>query len=179
MSNFFDCSCDIIVVKTMYRIENLKFKNKNKFKWDDLEAELKFFVGDMVVVEMYKKEIFFDKHTIDEMSHSKYNFSLKGKMKLIKANACIYIKELLRDATNERYAKDFEGKHGNLAINGFYKYDVQFEYPKKDKNGEIVDYTQYGATVIARCASNKKLYAYDIINFKKKEISDPHRIPKV
>ena len=46
--------------------------------------------------------------------------------------------------------------------------DVQFEYPKKDKNGKIVDYTQYGATVIARCASNKKLYAYDIINFKKK-----------
>ena len=74
----------------MVIIEKLKFNSKNKFKKDQLEKELMPFVGNEVVIELNKKTIIFDKRTADEMSSSNYNYKLQGKMKLVKANACLY-----------------------------------------------------------------------------------------
>ena len=80
----------------MLKIENLKFNSKNKFKWEQLEKELMSFVGNEVAIDLNKKTVLFDKRTADEMSSSNYNYKLQGKMKLVKANACMYFKELLK-----------------------------------------------------------------------------------
>ena len=160
----------------MVKIERLKFNNKNKFKWKQLENELLSFVGDEVIIDFNKKAVTFDKKTVDEMSSSNYNYKLQGKMKLVKANACMYYKELLKEAINERHQEDFNNKHGNLALTGFDRYDTFFEYPDRDVNGNIIGFTKYKATIVVRCASDDKFYLYDIIDIKK-EISDPHRMP--
>lgn len=161
----------------MVKIENLKFNNKNKFKWEQLEKELMSFVGNEVVIDLNKKTVIFDKRTTDEMSFSNYNYKLQGKMKLVKANACMYYKELLKEAINERHQEDFNKKHGNLALKGFDRYDTFFEYPDRDASGNIKGFTKYKATIVVRLASDDKFYLYDIIDIKK-EISDPHRMPK-
>lgn len=149
----------------LVRIENLEFVNKNKFKWKDLEKKLYDFLDLELMVN--NKIVYFDKHTIDEMSSSKYNYKLKGKMKLIKANISMYIKELLLNAYNERHQNDINAKHGNMASRGFDRYSCEFEYPNKDTEGNIVDYSKYTATIIVRCASDGKDYLYDIIDIKK------------
>ena len=43
----------------MVKIENLKFNNKNKFKWEQLEKELMSFVGNEVVIDLNKKTVIF------------------------------------------------------------------------------------------------------------------------
>lgn len=88
-------------------------------------------------------------------------------MKLVKANACIYYRELLKDANNERHQEDFNKKHRNLALKGFDRYDICFEYPNRDANRNITGFTIYKATIVIRCASDDKFYLYDIINIKK------------
>ena len=160
----------------MIRIEVIKFNSKNKFEWKQLEKEMLNFVGEEVVININRKNVIFDKKTVDEMSYSNYNYKLHGKMKLIKANVCMYYKELLKEATNERHQEDFGKKHRNLALKGFDRYDTLFEYPNRDINGNVINYSKYKATIIARCASDNKYYLYDIIDIKK-EISDPHRMP--
>ena len=101
------------------------------------------------------------------MSSSNYNYKLQGKMKLVKANACMYYKELLKEAINERHQEDFNKKHGNLALSGFDRYDTYFEYPDRDVGGSIIGFTKYKATMVVRCASDGKFYLYDIIDIKK------------
>ena len=151
----------------MVRIEKLKFNSKNKFNWEQLEKELMSFIGNEVIIDLNKKAVLFDKKTADEMSSSNYNYKLQGKMKLVKANACMYFKELLKEAINERHQEDFNKKHGNLASKGFDRYDTFFEYPDRDANSNITGFTRYKATIVIRCASDDKFYLYDIINIKK------------
>lgn len=149
------------------KIEKLVFTSKNKFKWKDLEKELLSFINIELLVDDGNKQIYFDKHTVDELSSSRYNYKLQGKMKLVKANICMYVKELVKNAYNERHQADYNNKHGNLALRGFNRYSCEFEYPNKDATGNIVDYSKYIATIVVRCASDGKDYLYDIIDIKK------------
>ena len=100
----------------MVRIVKLQFNSKNKFKWKFLEKKLISFIGEEVVIQSNNKTVIFDNNSADEMSSSKYNFRLHGKMKLVKANACLYYKDLLKTCTNERHQEDFNKNMGNLLL---------------------------------------------------------------
>lgn len=149
------------------KIEKIEFASKNNFDWKQLEMRLLDFVDSEFIIDYNNKIIHFDKHSMDEMSSSKYNYKLQGKMKLIKANSCMYIKDLLKNAFNERHQDDINNRHGNLALRGFNRYTCEFEYPIKDINANVVGYSKYIATIVIRCASDGKDYLYDIIDIKK------------
>ena len=151
----------------MISIEKLYFTNKNKLNWNDVEKNIKKFVGMNFINEKYNKKINIDNKSVDEMSHSKYNMRLKGKLRLIKANLSMCIDKVLCDMENERWKEDINSKHKNVAKNGWYRYDIHFTYPTRDEIGNFIGEQEYRGTVVVRCADDNNLYLYDIIDIKK------------
>lgn len=151
----------------MIDIINLKFKNKNKFKWNDLEKFLMYYKDKNFCIDKFNKNIKITKTSIDEMSHSKYNMSITGKLRLIKANLLAEIDKVIKDADNERWTQDYNNKHKNLAKNGWLRYDIEFTYPKKDVIGNIIGKEEFLATMIVSINDLNENILYDVINIKK------------
>ena len=134
---------------------------------NDFEKNIKKFVGTSFINEKYNKKIIIDNKSIDELTHSKYNMRLKGKLRLIKANLTMYIDKVICDMENERWKEDINSKHKNIAKNGWYRYDISFTYPMRDEIGDFIGENEYKGTVVIRCADDNNLYLYDIIDIKK------------
>lgn len=151
----------------MIDIEKLYFTNKNKLNWKDVENRIQSISGLICMNEKFSKEFNVDNKAIDELTHSRYNMKLKGKLRLIKANLLMYLEEIIKDMENERWKEDIGAKHKNIAKNGWYRYDIHFNYPVRDEQGNYIDKQKYKATVVVRSAEDNKLYLYDIIDIKK------------
>lgn len=151
----------------MIEIEKLYFTNKNRLDWKDVEVEIKNISGSVFNNEKISKEFNIDNKAIDELTHSRYNMKLKGKLRLIKANLLMYLEEIIKDMDNERWKEDIDAKHKNIAKNGWYRYDIHFNYPVRDEQGNYIDKQKYKATVVVRSAEDNKLYLYDIVDIKK------------
>ena len=151
----------------MFDIKTLYFTNKNKLDWKYVETNIKKFSGQVIKNEKLSKEFYIDKRAIDELTHSRYNMRLKGKMRLIKANLLMYLEDVISNMENERWKEDIDAKHKNIAKNGWYRYDINFNYPVRNELGDFIDKQGYKATVVVRYSDDNKLYLYDIIDIKK------------
>ena len=151
----------------MIDIVKLYFTNKNKLNWKDVESKIKGISGSMFKNEKLSKDFNIDNKAIDELTHSRYNMKLKGKLRLIKANLLMYLEDIIKDMDNERWKKDIGDRHKNIAKNGWYRYDIHFKFPVRDEQGNYIDKQDYKATVVVRSAEDNKLYLYDIIDIKK------------
>ena len=151
----------------MIEIEKLYFTNKNRLDWKDVEVEIKNISGSVFNNEKISKEFNIDNKAIDELTHSRYNMKLKGKLRLIKANLLMYLEEIIKDMDNERWKEDIDTKHKNIAKNRWYRYDIHFNYPVRDEQGNYIDKQKYKATVVLRSAEDNKLYLYDNVDIKK------------
>ena len=151
----------------MIDILKLYFTNKNKLNWKDVEVKIKNTSGSVFKNEKLSKDFNIDNKAIDELTHSRYNMKLKGRLRLVKANLLMYLEDVIKDMDNERWKEDLDSKHKNIAKNGWYRYDIYFKFPVRDEQGNYIDKQVYKATVIVRCAEDNKLYIYDIIDIKK------------
>ena len=98
--------------------------------------------------------------------------AIRGANEKAKANAITAIGELISIADNKIEYPDYEGRHGNKAKNGWYRYDTRFGIPIYDESGEIERYNIFRARLLIRCNDKKQLFLYDIIQIKK-ETSTP------
>lgn len=80
---------------------------------------------------------------------------------------------MLEISVNEVLEEDRNGKHGNKAKNGWYKYDSRFAFPVMDSDRNIIDYDIYSAGMIVRHDANGRYYLYDITTIEK----DSARMP--
>ena len=151
----------------MIKIEKLVYTNKNKINWKVVEKDLDRFVDKSYINKVTNKNIFIDRRSIDELTHSNYTIKLKGKLRLIKANLVLHIEDIINDMNNERWQEDIGTKHKSIAKLGWNRYDIKFLFPLRNEEGEFIDMTEYKATCVVRISEDNKLYLYDIINIKK------------
>ena len=152
--------------KTVF-IHDQIFKGKRTISWQEVEAYLKLFVGDVCVVESTDDEIYIGAKLPDEYAHSEYTETLRGNKLKAKANAVQGIHEMIEIAENKRFVQNFKKKHHNDAKNGWYRYDTRFALPIYNSENEIERYNVFNATLIVNHGKNNRLYLYDVINIKK------------
>ncbi|MBE5833571.1 MAG: hypothetical protein E7309_02880 [Butyrivibrio sp.] len=155
------------------RINDVRFKGKNKEDWKKVENYLKEYVGEYYEIEESSEKVYISSDFPDEYANSESRLALKGAVAKAKANASQGIPELIRIATNEIYSENTKTKHNEDAKQGWYRYDVRFELPVfNDKTGEIDRYNRYYGRMLVRHAEDGKRYLYDILGIKK-ETSSP------
>ena len=155
------------------RINDVRFKGKNKEDWKKVENYLKEYVGEYYEIEESSEKVYISSDFPDEYANSESRLALKGAVAKAKANASQGIPELIRIATNESYSENTKAKHNEDAKQGWYRYDVRFELPVfNDKTGEIDRYNRYYGRMLVRHAEDGKRYLYDILGIKK-ETSSP------
>ena len=158
-------------------IKNIVFKGRQNIPWDDVEAYLKKFVGEVVEIEDGLDLVYIGKDFPDEFSGSDYTAKLKGALAKAKANAAQGIPELIRAAFNKRYKRNMAVKHQRDAKYGWYRFNIKFALPVLDEKGEVMRYNVFCAELLLRHSENQKLYLYDLINIKK-ETGTPLELPE-
>lgn len=155
----------------LVRIEKILFPNKQKIPWKEVEAYMKKYEGETVIVREYGDEIRFNYVSASEYAASSYSQKLKGAYAKVKANLVQMVPKAVEEAKNRRWIDNKAEKHGNDAKNGWYRYDVHFEIPVKSLDCEEIKWNRYLGTLVVR-ANDMGLFFYDIINIKK-ETSTP------
>ena len=155
----------------MVRIEKILFPNKQRIPWKEVEAYMKKYEGESVIVKEYEDKIRFNYVSASEYAASNYSQKLKGAYAKAKANLVQVVPEVVKEARNRRWIANKADKHGNDAKNGWYRYDVHFELPVKSSDGEEIKWNRYVGTLVVR-VNDMGLFFYDIINIKK-ETSTP------
>lgn len=155
--------------KNIVIINDVIFKNRKFIKWNDVENYLIKYIGDFYQVAETNDVIFIGKDLPKEYVYSKYSYSLNKPYKKVKANIVQAIPEIIINATNRKYRKNYKDKHVFSAGLGWYKYDIKFGLPVFDNYGSISKYSIYDAALIVRKSSDGLLYLYDIV--QKKETS--------
>lgn len=108
----------------------------------------------------------------DEYTGSEYTESLRGANAKAKANASQGIPELLNIAKGKHFRENHAAKHKRNAKFGWYRYDSRFALPIYGDNGEVERYNVFHASMLIRCANDRKMYLYDVLDIKK-ETSTP------
>ena len=158
--------------KKLVVLPQIIFEGKRSISWDEVEAYLLQYVGDIVEVADTEDVVYIGRDFADEFSHSTYTERLRGALAKTKANMVQGIHGMIEIAENRRWSEDFENKHGRKAANGWYRYDSRFAMPVMNERGRIVRYNIYRAVLIVLYAADNKLYLYDVQNIKK-ETSNP------
>lgn len=153
-------------------INEVKFKNKQKIPWNDVEEYLKQFIGDSYIVEKTKEEILIGRDLPDEYHASRYTQTLKGGIAKAKANAATVLQEMLLIADHCRFCDNFDVKHEKTAYHGWLRYDTYFALPVVDDKERYQYHNIFRGTLVVRLDQNGKKYLYDLINIKK-EASKP------
>lgn len=153
-------------------INDILFKSRRAIDWDEIEQILRSLIGEYYEITETAEKVYIGSDFPDEFTHSKYTKAIKGANEKAKANAITAIGELIQIADNKAEFPDYDGRHGNKARNGWYRYDTRFGIPVYDELGEIERYNIFRARMLVRCDENNKLYLYDIVQIKK-ETSTP------
>ena len=77
------------------------------------------------------------------------------------------IGEMIRIASDERYADNMKIKHNVDTKYGWYKYTTRIEIPIFDHTGALDHVNQYTAELVVRHDADGGRYLYDIIDIKK------------
>lgn len=153
-------------------INDILFKSRRSIDWDEIEQILRKYIGVCFEITETAEKVYIGTDFPDEFTHSKYTKAIKGANEKAKANAISAIGELLQIADNKSEFPDYDGRHGNKAKNGWYRYDTRFGIPVYSESGEIERYNIFRARMLVRCDENNKLFLYDIVQIKK-ETSTP------
>ena len=148
-------------------IHDIVFKGKRSVEWSDVEAYLKRFVGEEHIVEDTGDLVYIGPDLPDEYTHSNYTMLLRGANAKAKANAAQGIPEMLLSANEREFEENRKDKHSKNAKYGWYSYVTRFALPVYGDDGEIERYNVFHASMLIRCASDEKMYLYDIIDIKK------------
>ena len=108
----------------------------------------------------------------DEYSGSLYTRKSKGARAKAKANAAQGIMEMIEIAAQKVFCENRKEKHSQDAQKGWYYYHTRFALPLYNNKNKTEEYNAYTACLVINCASNGKLYLYDIVDIKK-EASNP------
>ena len=158
--------------KDIVLINDIRFKSRRNIDWDEIEKILRQYIGEFYEIYQTAEKVYIGTDFPDEYTHSKYTKAIRGANEKAKANAITAIGELISIADNKIEYPDYEGRHGNKAKNGWYRYDTRFGIPIYDESGEIERYNIFRARLLIRCNEKKQLFLYDIIQIKK-ETSTP------
>ena len=148
-------------------IQDVIFKGKRSLEWEDVEAYLKQFVGEVYTVEKTPDLVYIGKDLPDECTHSNYTVILKGANAKAKANAVQGLPEIIEIATHKAHKDNWKEKHSKDAKYGWYKYMSRFALPVFDSSGEIERYNIFQVVMIVRHAEDGKMYLYDMMDIKK------------
>ena len=148
-------------------INDIRFKGKRSVNWDDVKAYIEEFVGDDYTIAETSDIIYIGSDLPDEYTGSEYTESLRGANAKAKANASQGIPELLSIANGKHFRENQAAKHKRNAKFGWYRYNSRFALPVYGENGEIERYNVFHASMLIRCANDRKMYLYDIIDIKK------------
>ncbi|MBQ7934558.1 MAG: hypothetical protein IJ327_07235, partial [Lachnospiraceae bacterium] len=110
-------------------IHDIRFKEKQKTEWDEIEKYLKEYVGIFFEITETAEKIYIGKEFPDEFAHAKDKTVLKGPNLRAKANASQVVGELIQIATNKSSAPDYNEKHKGKARWGWYRYDTRLALP--------------------------------------------------
>lgn len=153
-------------------INDIRFRGKRNIDWKEVEQYLRQYIGEFFKIAKSKEIIYIGSDLPDEYTGSKYTAQLNGMRAKAKANAVQGIPEMIEIASDKRFKKNMEKKHGMNAKYGWYRYDSRFALPVFDDDGEILRYNVFKVELVIRHAENKKLYLYDVVNVRK-ETSTP------
>lgn len=160
--------------KKIALINDLRFKGKTKEEWKEIESYLKEYIGKYYEISETSEKVYIGKDFPDEFTHGKDKTVLKGPNLKAKANAAQAVGELIQIAKNKSVSEDFNDKHGNKALYGWYRYDTRLALPVYDEDGEIQRYNIYKLRMLVRHDEDGKLYLYDFLRTKK-ETSSPFK----
>ena len=136
-------------------------------EWDDVEAYLKQFVGEVYTIEDTNDMVYIGADLPDEYAHSNYTKILKGTNAKAKANAAQGLPEMIEIATEKEYEENRKEKHVNDAKYGWYSFVTRFSLPVYGENGEIEWYNVFRAVALIRHNMDRRMYLYDIMKIKK------------
>lgn len=153
-------------------IHDIIFKGKRKIDWDEVEAYLKRYVGEIYEIAEYAEKIYVGSDLPDEFTGSKDTARLRGAQAKAKANAVSGIPELIQIANHKTYKENKAEKHKNNAKLGWYRYYTRFALPVYDEKGNTDRYNVFRVEILVRHGEDGKMYLYDMINVKK-ETSTP------
>lgn len=109
----------------------------------------------------------------NEFAGSKYTRTAKGAWAKAKANAVQGIKEMIEIATNKTFRKNHKEKHNSDARNGWYYYTIRFVLPIYDNDIKTNQYNVYTGCLVVNCTVGGKMYLYDLVDIKKKQVTHP------
>ena len=158
-------------------IPDIIFVNKQNIDWNDVEAYLKQYVGEIVEIAESKDIIYFGKDFPDEFTSSNYTRKTKGARAKAKANSVQGIREMIEIATNKTFRDNHKTKHSSDAGNGWYYYTTRFALPIYDNETKTNLYNVYTGCLVVNCTSGGKMYLYDLVDIKK-EASNPLKTTK-
>lgn len=148
-------------------INDIRFKGKRSINWDEVKAYIEEFVGNDYTIAETSDVVYIGSDLPDEYTGSEYTASLRGANAKAKANASQGIPELLSIAKGKHFRENNAAKHKRNAKFGWYRYDSRFAIPVYGDKGEVERYNVFHASMLIRCAKDRKMYLYDIIDIKK------------
>ena len=158
--------------KKIVLINDIHFKSRRSIDWGKIEQYLKQYVGRYYEILEISERVYIGTDFPDEYSHSRDTKNSKGANKKAKANAIAALGELIEIATDKAESQDFEGKHGNKAKYGWYRYNTRFGIPVYNEEDVLERYNIFRARILVRRDKDGKLYLYDIVTIKR-ETSTP------
>ena len=153
-------------------IPEILFFNKQNIEWELVEQYLEKYVGEIVEIAETREVVYIGKKFPDEYSGSLYTRKSKGARAKAKANAAQGIMEMIEIAAQKVFCENRKEKHSQDAQKGWYCYHTRFALPLYNNKNKTEEYNVYTACLVINCASNGKLYLYDIVDIKK-EASNP------
>ncbi len=151
-------------------INDLLFKSRKSIDWEVVEQRLKEYIGKCYEIMDTSEKIFIGADFPDEFAHSKSKIMLKGANEKAKANIPVAVEQLVEIAIDKRERPDYDGKHGNEAKYGWYRYTTYFGIPIYSENGILERYSIFTTTMLVRRDADGKLYLYDFVGIKKEGV---------
>ncbi len=159
--------------KKIVLINDIRFKEKTKDEWHEIESYLKEYIGKYYEIAATAEKIYIGIDFPDEFTHGKDKTILRGPNLKAKANAAQAVGELILIADNKSISEDFSRKHGDKAAFGWYRYDTRLALPVYNNDGVVQRYNVYKLRMLVRHDKDGKLYLYDFFRTKKETSSPP------
>lgn len=158
--------------KKIVIINDLRFKSKRGIDWNEVEKCLKEYVGRFYEIAETAEKVFIGTDFPDEFAHSENRKRQIGLNAKAKANMVDAIEYLVINAVDKKGYPDYEGKHGNKAKYGWYRYDTWFAIPAYNDAGELIKYNVFKTRMLVRHDANGKMYLYDFLRIKREDTLD-------
>lgn len=162
--------------KTVVVIPHILFSGKRAIDWNHVEEYLLRYVGNKIQTQDECDVIRISGDFPDEYKESRYTRSSKGMNAKAKANAAQGIAEMIQIADSKQWQSNRKGKHEYDASKGWYRYHTRFALPVMNREGDILCFNIFSATLLVRHAKNDKLYLYDLQGIKKEGSNPPWTI---